>query len=171
MELQADGCRTSRRPWPAPAVSAPSRDRRQEVARERRPVPVFDGDHITLQAVRTCQQVFSAAFIAHIEATVNDDERRNALCTPVPHPDTDVDFLRTTLVNTTNLIQWMQDAELAAWLRRSRLDVFTPPPGEDLPDIDPAPMLQAIPNLQRLQAAADRRGESARSAAQAFDRP
>ena len=117
----------------------------------RRPaVPVFDGDHITLQAVRTCQQVFSAAFIAHIEATVDDDERRNALCTPVPHPDTDVDFLRTTLVNTTNLIQWMQDAELAAWLRRSRLDAFTPPPEEDLPDIDPAPMFQAIPTLQRL---------------------
>ena len=117
----------------------------------RRPaVPVFDGDAITLQAVRTCQQVFSAALTAHVEATVKDDERKNQLCTPVPHPDTDVDFLRTTLTNTLNLIQWMQDEELAAWLRRSRLDAFTPSPDEDLPDIDPTPMFEAIPNLQRL---------------------
>jgi hypothetical protein len=34
-----------------------------------RPVPVFQGKLITLQAVRYCQQVFSSALIAHIEAT------------------------------------------------------------------------------------------------------
>src|ERR1044072_9308572 len=32
-----------------------------------KPVPVFNGRHITLQAVRFCQQVFSAAFIGHVE--------------------------------------------------------------------------------------------------------
>ena len=37
---------------------------------EKRPATaVFDADCITLQSVRGCQQVFSAAFIAHIEAT------------------------------------------------------------------------------------------------------
>ena len=40
----------------------------------RAPVPVFDRDSITLQTVRACQQVFSAAFIAHVEAAYGDDE-------------------------------------------------------------------------------------------------
>src|SRR4029453_12572416 len=31
-------------------------------------VPVFDGDRITLQSLRGCQQVFSSALIAHVEA-------------------------------------------------------------------------------------------------------
>ncbi len=57
-------------------------------------VPVFDGDRITLQSVRGCQQVFSSAFIAHVEAAYGDDETRNALCEPIPHPDAPIDWLR-----------------------------------------------------------------------------
>lgn len=121
----------------------------------RRPsLPVFDGDAITLQAVRTCQQVFSAAFTAHVEATVEDEAEKNRLCTPVPHPDTDIDFLRTTLADSNNLMQWMMNEELAAWLRNSRLDPFTVPPGEDVAEIDPAPFLAALPKLERLLAEA-----------------
>ena len=122
----------------------------------RRPaLPVFDGDAMTLQALRTCQQVFSAAFTAHVEATRDDEAEKNRICTPVPHPDTHVDFLRTTLANTTNQAQWMMDEELAGWLRNSRLDAFTPPPGEDVPELDPGPFLEAIPRLEELLAAAD----------------
>ena len=119
----------------------------------RRPaLPVFDGNAITLQALRTCQQVFSAALTAHVEATVDDEAEKNRICTPVPHPDTDIDFLRTTLVNTTNQVQWMMNEELAAWLGNSRLDGFTPPPGEDLPEVDVAPFLAAMPRLEALLA-------------------
>ena len=92
----------------------------------KRPVvPVFDGDTITLQTVRTCQQVFSAAFIAHVEATGADEASKNELCAVVPHPDTDLDWLRVTLANTRNGIRWRQDADLAAWLTAARLDGFT----------------------------------------------
>jgi hypothetical protein len=35
---------------------------------KRPPVTVFDGDWITLQSVRGCQQVFSSGLIAHVEA-------------------------------------------------------------------------------------------------------
>jgi hypothetical protein len=104
----------------------------------RRPVvPVFDGDRITLQSVRTCQQVFSAAFIGHIEASVEDEAEKNALCTVIPHPDSDLDWLRTTLANTLNQIQWTQNAGVQAWLAQARLDGFsqaisalTPPSAE-----------------------------------------
>ena len=92
---------------------------------ERRPaVPVFTDHHITLQSVRTCQQVFSAAFIAHVEAAYADDATRNDLCMPVPHPDSDIDFLRTSLDNARNDLRWAADAGLQAWLAAARLQLF-----------------------------------------------
>ena len=88
-------------------------------------VPVFDGERITLQTVRTCQQVFSAAFIAHVEAAYDEQSQKNELCNVVPHPDTDLDWLRVTLANTLNGLAWRQDADLASWLRTARLDGFS----------------------------------------------
>ena len=87
--------------------------------------PVFDADRITLQAVRTCQQVFSAAFIAHIELGEQDVADKNLLCTPVPHPDTDMDYLRNTLADLVNGVAWSQNDSLQAWLKASRLDGFS----------------------------------------------
>lgn len=92
----------------------------------KRPVlPIFGDDRITLQTVRTCQQVFSAAFIAHVEAAYDDVDVKNELCTVVPHPDDELDWLRVTLANTLNGVRWRQDKELAAWLTSARLDGFT----------------------------------------------
>jgi hypothetical protein len=44
----------------------------------RDPTPVFSGEHISLQTVRTCQPAFSAAVIAHVESAYPDDDTRNA---------------------------------------------------------------------------------------------
>jgi len=98
-------------------------------ALERRPVvPVFDGDRITLQTVRACQQVFSAAFIAHIEAAYRNDAEKNALSSVVQHPNTDIDFLRNNLADTLNEVRWAEDASLTAWLAAARLNLFGLPP-------------------------------------------
>jgi hypothetical protein len=92
---------------------------------QRRPAtPVFDGNRITLQSLRGCQQVFSAALIAHVEATYRDDTPKNELCTPVPHPDSDLDWLRNTLADYRNQIRWLDDPDLAAWLEGARLDLL-----------------------------------------------
>jgi hypothetical protein len=92
---------------------------------QRRPgVTVFDGDRITLQSVRGCQQVFSSGLIAHVEASYGDDATRNRLCQPVPHPDTDIDWLTTTLAEHRNQISWFSDAELMDWLGEARLDLM-----------------------------------------------
>lgn len=92
---------------------------------ERRPaLPVFDGDRITLQSVRVCQQVFSAAFIAHVEGAYADDAVKNDICRPVPHPDTALDYLRVTLASTRNQMRWAQEPGLLEWLSRARLDWF-----------------------------------------------
>ncbi|MFZ1164426.1 NAD(P)-binding protein [Mycobacterium sp.] len=85
---------------------------------------VFDGDRITLQSVRGCQQVFSASLIAHVEAGYDDDATRNRLCRPVPHPNTDLDWLTTTLAEQGNQISWLEDPDLMNWLCDARLDLM-----------------------------------------------
>jgi hypothetical protein len=92
---------------------------------ERRPsAPVFDRARITLQTVRGCQQVFSAAFIGHVEARGDDDALKNGLCTPVPHPDADVDWLGMNLAFNRNMLRWLDDPRLMRWLDASRLDML-----------------------------------------------
>jgi hypothetical protein len=92
---------------------------------ERRPpATVFDGDRITLQSARGCQQVFSAALIAHVEAAYHDDARRNHLCEPVPHPNTDLDWLSTAIAEQRNQIRWFEDENLMTWLCSARLDLM-----------------------------------------------
>jgi hypothetical protein len=92
----------------------------------RRPAePVFADNKITLQSVRTCQQVFSAAFIAHMELAEPDQARKNLFCTPVPHPDTDMDYLRNMLADLVNGAMWSEDESLQAWIKAARLDGFS----------------------------------------------
>ncbi len=99
----------------------------------RRPtVPVFAGNRIVLQTVRHCQQVFSAAFIGHIEASYDDEATKNELCTVVPHPDSATDFMSTLLGSMMNAVRWGADPELADWLLHARLD------WSSTPDADPA---------------------------------
>ena len=88
---------------------------------------VFDSGRITLQSVRGCQQVFSAAMIAHVEATHPDDPddvAKNRLCRPVEHPDTDLDWARNTVADYGNQVRWLDDPDLTGWLSAARLDLF-----------------------------------------------
>lgn len=92
----------------------------------RRPIrPIFEGGLLTLQTVRTCQQVFSAAFIAHVEATYEGEVVKNELCKVVPHPDDTLDWVRTTMENALNSIRWNADPGLKTWLSNARLDGFS----------------------------------------------
>jgi hypothetical protein len=90
----------------------------------RDPTPVFTDDHISLQAVRTCQPAFSAAVIGHVEATYPDDDTRNALCGPVPYPREPMDWLRMMLAFNKNQLQWFSDPDMMAWVDASRLNVL-----------------------------------------------
>jgi len=93
---------------------------------ERRPpVPVFSGGHITLQSVSQCQQVFSAALIACVEAGGGTEDRKNSLCTPVPHPETPEDFLAGNALTDANRRRWAADARVRRFVARSRLSGLT----------------------------------------------
>jgi hypothetical protein len=87
--------------------------------------PIFDGDTITPQMVRSYQPVFSAAFIAHVEATYDDEAEKNRLCGVVPLPNHDTDYLRYTAAFMMNQYNWGQDKDLRVWLRNNRLDGFS----------------------------------------------
>ncbi len=121
----------------------------------RPPVTVFDGDRITLQSVRGCQQVFSAALIAHVEAGYHDDVTRNDLCMPVPHPNTDRDWLTMTLAEQRNQARWLDDADLMDWLCAARLDLMR---GVFAPLINNRQMREQLLGLSRmaLQSANDK---------------
>ncbi len=125
---------------------------------ERRPVvPIWNGDSITLQSVRTCQQVFSAAFLGHVEAAYNTDEEKNALCTVVPHPDDDADFMRSALGNMTNQLAWSQDPGIVAWLAKARLDGLSTMPDAESAEAEAfmAIGLQAAEKMQNYLAKID----------------
>jgi hypothetical protein len=66
--------------------------------------------------------VFSAAFVAHVEAAYDDEALKNELCRPIAHPDTDRDFLRTTIADARNERRWADEPERQRWLDGARLD-------------------------------------------------
>ncbi|KAJ9608295.1 hypothetical protein H2200_007283 [Cladophialophora chaetospira] len=86
------------------------------------PVPVFQDHKIILQPVRYCQQTFSAAMIAHVEATYDDEQLKNELCGPVPMPHEPIDFPVVMLQTNLNALGWHRQPKTVAWLSQCRLD-------------------------------------------------
>jgi hypothetical protein len=121
---------------------------------ERRPPKqVFDGNRITLQTVRHCQQVFSAAFIAHCEAAYATADEKNHLCGVVPHPDAATDWIRTAYGNSLNSAKWGADPALQEWLANSRLDGFSSAdtPSDELINVMMGALNHAEPALAKLE--------------------
>jgi hypothetical protein len=87
-------------------------------------VPVWSGDRITPQWLRSFGTVFSAALIAHVEATVDDDAEKNALCTPIVPPTLSTDWLRMLDVSMKNQQRWSRHPGLQKWLAESRLNAL-----------------------------------------------
>ncbi|RDH79045.1 NAD(P)/FAD-dependent oxidoreductase [Mycolicibacterium moriokaense] len=86
---------------------------------------VFDDGRITLQTVRTCQPVFSAALIGHVEAAYADDDTKNSLCRPIPNPEVPLDWLRMMLTYNGNQIRWFDEPDMMAWLDTARLNILS----------------------------------------------
>jgi hypothetical protein len=87
--------------------------------------PIFQGDLITPQTVRSYQPVFSGAFVAHVEAAYDTEAEKNQLCGVVQIPNHDMDYLPMTASFMTNQYLWSQDEGIKAWLAEHRLDGFS----------------------------------------------
>ena len=95
-------------------------------AAQLRPIiPVFAGNKITPQFVRAFQPTFSAAFIAHVESTIESEAEKNQLCTVVPLPDKPITWLTMQGVNMANQFRWNNNKDLGLWILQSRLDGFS----------------------------------------------
>ena len=86
---------------------------------------VFDDHRIILQTVRTCQPVFSAALIAHVESAYADDDTKNSLCRPIPNPEVPLDWLRMMLTYNGNQLRWFDEPDMMAWLDTARLNILS----------------------------------------------
>ncbi|POS74616.1 hypothetical protein DHEL01_v206988 [Diaporthe helianthi] len=86
--------------------------------------PIFQDDKIRLQPIRMCQQVFSAAFIAHVEATYEDSDTKNKICRPIPHPDSTLDLPLVQLQMILNSLYWNAYPKTLEWLLKARLNWF-----------------------------------------------
>ncbi len=91
----------------------------------KQPVPIFDGNCITPQMIRAYQPAFSASMAAYVEVHYDTDAQKNSLCSLVPPPNHDVDFIPMTLAMMMNQFNWSQDKPLRHWIRENRLDGFT----------------------------------------------
>ena len=92
---------------------------------ELKALPVFNDKTITLQTIRIIQPVFSAALIAHIEATYDNDTQKNMLSQVVPLPNKYTDWLTVNVAFMKNQYLWSQDKNLQKWLYMNRLDGFS----------------------------------------------
>jgi hypothetical protein len=83
--------------------------------------PVFDDSVITLQQIRACQPVFSAALTGYVEAAC-DDARKNLICPANPYPDAAADWIPLTCTAQRAEIIWATDPDVSSWMQRSRLN-------------------------------------------------
>lgn len=90
--------------------------------KRRAPIATFSGSRITLQALRWCAPNFSAALIAHLEATREDIAEKNKLSIPLPYPRTDRDWIRVCLGHALNDALCRADGELRDWANKCRMN-------------------------------------------------
>jgi hypothetical protein len=129
------------------------------------PVPVFNGDQITLQQVRPGRLSFSAAFIAHMEAVYDDDAIKNDLCAPIPTPDIAADLPRSMLADLRNGRRWATEKALRPWIAEHRLS------GAGFPDTGAASSPEGMRIIERLREARPRAAANLARIIAELDRP
>jgi hypothetical protein len=131
--------------------------------RKQPAVPVFGADEITIQQVRPGRLSFSAALIAHVEASYGDDTVKNDLCAAIPSVEVAADFLSTILATLRNERRWTADQELRRWIDQHRLSgtgfrdtgVASSPKGKRILERLREARPQAAANLARILAELD----------------
>ena len=86
--------------------------------------PVFSDNLITLQQIRSCQPVFSAALTGYVEAAFGDDARKNQICPANRYPDAAVDWIDVTCTAQRAELIWATDPDLVSWMQGARLNAI-----------------------------------------------
>lgn len=88
------------------------------------PLPVFAGQRITLQMIRVPQLPFSAALAAFLEATLSDDDEKNALSAAIRVSDTVEDYIQSLPLDLKNRLACSRHPAVREWISASRTDGF-----------------------------------------------
>jgi hypothetical protein len=86
------------------------------------PRPVFESDRITPQYVTIGVAPWSAATIAAVEASDQDETRKNELCPPVAFTGETSSLLPISLAGIAGLVARSAEPDLSAWTERCRLN-------------------------------------------------
>jgi NAD(P)-binding Rossmann-like domain len=84
--------------------------------------PVFADGLITLQQIRVCQPVFSAALTGYVEASRTEDTDKNQFCPANPYPASALDWIPANCTSQRGEVLWATDPAMSAWMQRSRLN-------------------------------------------------
>ncbi len=84
--------------------------------------PVFSAGRINLQMIRPTQPCFSAAVIAHLEATVQDEAIKQAATNVTPMIDTVAHWAERRRTTSLNEAAWNKIDGMPAWLLGCRLN-------------------------------------------------
>lgn len=89
-------------------------------------VPIFQPGKIVLQPVRMCMICISAAMAGYVECHegFSDDEERNRVMVPVPHPESNRDAVRSELLEFHNTFMGFgDDPRTKNWHESCRLNI------------------------------------------------
>ncbi|NHA66859.1 NAD(P)-binding protein [Phycicoccus flavus] len=93
------------------------------------PVPVWQPDVVTLQAVRSGFPCFGAALIGYVEATRTDDATKNGLCPATPDAATLREWVTMTERGTRATRAFTAEPDVRDWADRTALNPARVPPG------------------------------------------
>jgi hypothetical protein len=92
-------------------------------------VPVWRPDAITLQPIRAGFPCFGAALVGYVEATRENDQQKNRLCSPSPYPNSLAQWARMTVLGTQAAMTFSAEPDIKEWSDHVALNPARIPPG------------------------------------------
>jgi hypothetical protein len=85
--------------------------------------PIFQGNRIKVQYVRTCQPTSAARLLPTSKRRFQATRKRTRSAGQIPVEP--IDWLRTLLASSQNRAAWQKKPDILKWLYGARLDGFT----------------------------------------------
>jgi hypothetical protein len=86
------------------------------------PRPMFEARRVTLQPFLWSFACYQYAMLAVIEATLDSDDEKNALCKPIRYWDNTTDYLTAYLAAISSGVAVAAHPKLASWVKTTRLN-------------------------------------------------